>query len=96
MLNNMKNIAQYVIESIDDNINYKIETWFADDEDNRIMWDNTISKFREQHSVEGYEELYDKIPNVNKFVDFCGDNVEYGKHANDYKDMFLNICKSQL
>lgn len=82
------------VESLDvDNLIYKIDTWFANNVDEKTSFDNMIQQFKKDNVV-NKNVVNDYINNskikVKNFVDYLSDNI-YDNEINDYMYVFGKI-----
>lgn len=84
----MKSLSEHIriLEAIEDNLYWKLDNWFKNDEDGKKNFINVVSQCRvSKPNKETIGFMLDTIKfDVNKFVDFIMDNVDGTQEINDY------------
>lgn len=84
----MRTLSEYtkIHEALDDNLYWKLDQWFGNDDDGKQNFINVVSHCRKNKpNKETVGFLLDNIKfNVIKFVDFIMDNVDGTQEIFDY------------
>ena len=97
----MKRLKEFITESIDDNLFWKIDTFFQNNDSEGKSFNGMIDVCRASKSfnldtLEAYLKANDNLSsNTKKFVDFIEDNINPDTTINkDYSRSLYNIVKT--